>query len=80
MTNIEGAILKLKDALRVLPFDFAFLGGSVLSLLVTDSNVDAIRVTKDIDIMADIRTRRDFHNAERTAIILERFRKVAELD
>ena len=65
MNSIEESILKLEDALQPLPFDFAFLGGSVLSLLVTDANADAIRVTKDIDVMADIRSRRDFHDAER---------------
>ena len=65
MNRIEESILKLDGALQQLPFDFAFLGGSVLSLLVTDANADAIRVTKDIDVMTDIRSRTDFHNAER---------------
>jgi len=47
------------------PFDFAFLGGSVLSLLVSDPTADAIRVTKDVDIIAGVRTRKDFHREER---------------
>ena len=38
------AITRLNDALDGVPFSYAFLGGSVLSLLVTDKSVDAIRV------------------------------------
>lgn len=65
MNPIEEAIVNLNERLRGFPYDFAFLGGSVLSLLVTDPGVDAIRVTKDIDIMAAVRSRKDFHAAER---------------
>ena len=42
MNEIESAIVKLNGPLSGLPFDFAFWGGSVLSLLVTDAGVDAI--------------------------------------
>ena len=63
-TPIES-IAKLNDALAGVPFSFAFLGGSVLSLLVTDKTVDAIRVTKDVDVMVDVKNRREFHAAER---------------
>lgn len=59
------SIVKLDDALSGVPFDFAFLGGSVLSLLVTDKTADAIRVTKDVDVMVDVKNRREFHAAER---------------
>ena len=48
MTGIEETMLKLDARLKGVPFDFAFLGGSVLSLLVTDPVADTIRVTKDI--------------------------------
>lgn len=65
MSPIEDAIISLDERLQGFPYDFAFLGGSVLSLLVTDSEADAIRVTKDIDIMAAVRSRKDFHAAER---------------
>ena len=65
MSSIEEAILKLDKRLAGVEFDFAFLGGSVLSLLVTNPDVDAIRVTKDVDVMMDIRTRKDFHKADR---------------
>ena len=64
MTTIEEAILKLDRKLKDIPFDFAFLGGSVLSLLVTDPMADAIRVTKDVDVMMNIRTRRDYHRVD----------------
>ena len=65
MDTIIESIAKLDDALADVPFNFAFLGGSVLSLLVTDKSVDAIRVTKDVDIMVDVKNRREFHAAER---------------
>ncbi len=65
MNSIEESLVKLDSVLEGVPFDFAFLGGSVLSLLVTDSKADAIRVTKDIDVVADIRSRKDFHASER---------------
>ena len=65
MDAIIESIAKLNDALADAPFNFAFLGGSVLSLLVTDKTADAIRVTKDVDIMVDIKNRREFHAAER---------------
>ncbi len=65
MNSIEESILKLSDRLQNFPYEFAFLGGSVLSLLVTDQQADAIRVTKDIDIMANVHSRKDFHTAER---------------
>ena len=63
-TPIES-IATLNDALNGVPFSFAFLGGSVLSLLVTDKSVDAIRVTKDVDVMVDVKNRHEFHAAER---------------
>ena len=52
MSTIEEAIVKLDTKLMGIPFEFAFLGGSVLTLLVTDKSADAIRVTKDVDIHA----------------------------
>ena len=65
MNAVEEAILKLDARLEGAPFDFVFLGGSVLSLLVTDPTVDAIRVTKDVDVIANIKSRREFHSSER---------------
>jgi len=69
MNAIESAIVKIDKKLQGVPFDFAFLGGSVLSLLVTDPVADAIRVTKDLDVMVDVKSRLEFHKAER---VLER--------
>ena len=65
MTAIESAILRLDEKLKGVPFDFAFLGGSVLTLLITDKTADAIRVTKDVDVMMNIRTRREYHAADK---------------
>lgn len=64
MTAIEEAILKLDDKLKHVPRRFAFLGGSLLSLLITDKTVDAIRVTKDVDVMMDIRSRKEYHQVD----------------
>ena len=65
MNEIAASIVSLGERLKGAPFDFAFLGGSVLSLLVNDPTADAIRVTKDIDIIANVRTRKEFHQEER---------------
>jgi predicted nucleotidyltransferase len=64
MNDIEQAIIKLDDKLKGISFDFAFLGGSLLTLLITDKSADAIRVTKDVDIMMNIRTRNEYHAAD----------------
>jgi len=65
MTDNVASIVAMNAKLAGMPFDFAFLGGSVLSVLVNDPTVDAIRVTKDVDVIVDVRTRRDFHRGER---------------
>lgn len=64
MTTIEESICKLQDKLQGIPKKFAFLGGSVLSLLITERSVDAIRVTKDIDVVMDIQSRKEFHSVD----------------
>ena len=66
MSMIEDSILKLDAKLSNSNLRYVFLGGSVLSLLVTDSSAAAIRVTKDVDVMVNVRTRKDFRAAERT--------------
>ena len=60
MSKIEDAILKLDARLSSSDLRYVFLGGSVLSLLVTDSSAAAIRVTKDVDVMVNVRTRKGF--------------------
>ena len=77
MSMIEDAILKLDAKLSSSNLRYAFLGGSVLSLLVTDSSAAAIRVTKDIDVMVNVRTESNPENRKRC--ILEKFWKVAAL-
>lgn len=64
MNSIEEAIVKLDTALTGMQFEFAFLGGSLLTLLVTDKSADAIRVTKDVDVMMNICTRSEYHAAD----------------
>lgn len=64
MTSIEAAICKLQDKLTGVNRRFAFLGGSVLSLLITDKTVDSIRVTKDVDVMMDIKSRKEYHGVD----------------
>ena len=65
MNGIAASIVALSEKLAGTPFDFAFLGGSVLSLLVNDPTVDAIRVTKDVDVIVGVRSRNEFHEEER---------------
>ncbi len=65
MNEIASAIVALDKRLKGASFDYAFLGGSVLSLLVNDAMADEIRVTKDVDVIAGLRTRKEFHRGER---------------
>ena len=65
MNGIAASIVALSEKLAGTPFDFAFLGESVLSLLVSDPTVDAIRVTKDVDVIVGVRSRNEFHEEER---------------
>ena len=65
MNSIEDAILKLDGRLSGSELRYVFLGGSVLSLLITDPSAAPIRVTKDVDVMVNVRTRKDFRAAER---------------
>ena len=65
MNEITASIVALNEKLAGTSFDFAFLGGSVLSILVNDPTIDAIRVTKDIDVVVGVRTRSEFHREER---------------
>ena len=64
MTSAEQ-IARLDVALRPFPVDYAFIGGGVLSLLVTDPSASAVRVTMDVDVLTDTHTRRDYQRLER---------------
>ena len=64
MTPAESDILTLDRKLDGVRFQYAFLGGAVLSLLVDDPEADSIRVTKDVDLVMNIRTRTEYHAAD----------------
>ena len=64
MTSAEQ-IARLDVALHPFPVDYAFIGGGVLSLLVTDPSASAVRVTMDVDVLIDTHTRRDYQRLER---------------
>lgn len=64
MTSAEQ-IARLDAALAHFPVAYAFIGGGVLSLLVTDPSASAVRVTKDVDVITDTGSRRDYLRLER---------------
>ncbi len=64
MTTAESDILTLDRKLDGVRFQYAFIGGAVLSLLVDDPEADSIRVTKDVDVVMNIRTRAEYHAAD----------------
>lgn len=65
--NLE--MLKLAaDKLQPLLPDIVFVGGSATGLLITDAGAAPVRVTDDVDIIAEIRTYADY------AIFSERLR------
>ena len=47
-----------------LDFSFAFLGGAVLCLLVEHPELMEIRPTKDVDVIVEVVTLRDFYAME----------------
>jgi len=57
-------ILEIARQMEPLGYAFAFLGGSVLHLLVTDPAALPIRVTKDVDVLVDAPTRRSYTDLE----------------
>ena len=65
MTSAEQ-IRRLDAALDGFPVDYAFIGGGVLSLLVTDPTASAVRVTMDVDILANASTRIAYTKLDRS--------------
>lgn len=63
MTSAEQ-VARLDAALNPFPVDYAFIGGGVLALLVTDPSASAVRVTMDVDVLTDTHTRRDYQRLE----------------
>ncbi len=64
MTSAEQ-IEHLGAALHGFPVDCAFIGGGVLSLLITDPTASAVRVTMDVDVLADASTRVAYRRLDR---------------
>lgn len=62
--NTLEQILEIARQMEPLGYAFAFLGGSVLHLLVTDPAALPIRVTKDVDVLVDAPTRRSYTDLE----------------
>lgn len=60
IVTIKEQIAALDAALEGFPAEYAFVGGGVLALLVTDPTAGAVRVTKDVDVLASARTRREY--------------------
>lgn len=58
--TVKEQIAALDAALEGFPVEYAFVGGGVLALLVTDPTAGAVRVTKDVDVLASARTRREY--------------------
>ena len=63
MTPIEQ-IVAVADQLRKLPCGFAFLGGAVLGVLVTDRAAAPVRTTRDVDVLVDTPTRKSYTDLE----------------
>lgn len=53
--TVKEQIAALDKALEGFPAEYAFVGGGVLALLVTDPTAGAVRVTKDVDVLAAAR-------------------------
>lgn len=63
MTPIEQMVA-VADRLRKLPCGFAFLGGAVLGVLVTDRAAAPVRTTRDVDVLVDTPTRKSYTDLE----------------
>ncbi len=63
MNPIEQ-IFEIAGQMEPLGYEFAFLGGSVLHLLITDPAAMPIRVTKDVDVLVNAPTRRSYTKLE----------------
>ena len=53
------------DALGPLCDDLVFLGGCATALLVTDAASPPVRVTRDIDVLAEVATAAEYHKLEK---------------
>ena len=59
------AILEIAaEALGTLTHSLVFVGGCVTGLLVTSIRTHQIRATKDVDVIAEVATVREYHGVE----------------
>ena len=63
MTPLEQ-IEFVANKFRKLPCDFAFLGGAVLGVLITDPAAPPARTTKDVDVLVNTPTRKSYTELE----------------
>lgn len=52
--TVTGQILEIASQFEKLGYEFAFLGGAVLQVLLTDQAAEPVRVTKDIDVLVSV--------------------------
>jgi predicted nucleotidyltransferase len=64
MSDIPEAIKVIAKQLNKLPYDFAFLGGAVLEVLITDKGAPSIRTTKDVDVVVNVPSRKAYTTLE----------------
>jgi len=64
MSTSLQRIATIAEQFKDLPYDFAFLGGAVLGVLITDKGAPNIRTTKDVDVLVSATTRKAYSDLE----------------
>lgn len=64
MNQAKKRLSVFQEVLSKMPYGFAFIGGSALSLLVTRRGVSDIRVSKDVDVIVDAETKIEYSKIE----------------
>jgi predicted nucleotidyltransferase len=59
-----GTLRAVADCLDKLGLDYAFVGGSIVSLLVDDPELSPARVTDDVDVILEVVTSERYSNVE----------------
>jgi predicted nucleotidyltransferase len=59
-----GALRAVADGLDKLGLDYAFIGGSIVSLLVDDPELSPARVTDDVDVILEVVTSKRYSDVE----------------
>lgn len=63
--TVAGQILEIASQFEKFGYEFAFLGGAVLQVLLTDQATEPVRVTKDIDVLVNAQTRLSYTKLEK---------------